>query len=63
MKYIKIIKVNLMHGNYGEAAVKSVKINMFMIKLICSGCLFRKFFSVVSDYMKTSTDLPREKGT
>lgn len=46
MKYIKIIKVNLMHGNYGEAAVKSVKINMFMIKLICSGCLFRKFFSV-----------------
>lgn len=31
-----------MHYNYGKIVVKSVNINMLMIKLICLGCLFRK---------------------
>lgn len=37
-----MIKVNLMHKNYGEASVKSV--NVFRIIFIYSGCLFKKKF-------------------
>lgn len=47
-RYIKTIKVNLMHDNYGEASVKSVNTNMFMVKFINSACLSRKENSYVS---------------
>lgn len=50
-----MIKVNLMHKNYGEASVKSV--NVFRIIFIYSGCLFKKKIL----FLTTNIEFPRER--